>query len=820
MRGREGRCVGRPPRRRAGRGVGCEALEARWLFAAGDTDPSFVGGSAQGPLLQPYRTADVVVQADGKTLVCGTIGNDAEGFVVARYNLNGSKDTAFGPDHDGTVRTPFPPDSHARAMALQNDGKIVVVGTADDDTETRVVRYNPDGGLDRTFDGDGVVGIGGLVGVFSRLLIQTDGKILLGGNRDGGPYDPHSDLAFARLNPDGSPDLNFGVLGSRVVDFDADEEIAAMAFDYSGTAATNPDYGKVVVAATQYNADRTIASILVARLTTSGTLDTFGYDGRRGGFSDRDLPMTEACGLVVQDDGRVVVGGTVGGVSGSNLRDFLAVRFTHDGSRDSSFGGAGNASARADFGFRDRAADLLQLPSGALALAGSAASSERDSDGRAAIAYFTPDGLPDTRFGATAQRTYLLGTGVVQLARGPGRRFVAAGGSSLSATRVFDVGANLVYALALNPNTSEGKGPNGEDTAPVSRGFAVIRSERLPVPTRVYFDVTGTATAPGGTRAGGSPDYTADGMTFPIQFPGLPPGVPYVDIPANEVLANVIVTPREDALVEGNETADFTIRDNAAYEVGDPRTAHFVIADDDAPPPSVSEVYARGSAWRGDDYDPQNVTFKEYLASRGMGHAEYGYRLGAGAALPWTNVNQLVLRYSSPPADAGKPTAGVTVAGSDPDAGYAVASVAEIDPRTFVLTLDRPLATTAAGAAKGDRVRLAVAGNAAVQSYELRFNALPGDVNGSGLVDAFDYSEVKKRFFKDANAAPTGANDYGPLYDVDGSGSILAEDYSQVKKRFFAALPGVTALAAAPPATAPLRTAPVSRELLAAPAVL
>src|SRR5206468_7275616 len=104
------------------------------------------------------------------------------------------------------------------------------------------------------------------------------------------------------------------------------------------------------------------------------------------------------------------------------------------------------------------------------------------------------------------------------LAYGPGRRFVVAGGPAMHAARFFDTGANLVYAVTLNPTASE--------TGPTSRGFFVYRLERLPSPTRVYFDVGGTATAPF-FRARNA-DYTADGMAFPI--PILRHGsIPYVD---------------------------------------------------------------------------------------------------------------------------------------------------------------------------------------------------------------------------------------------------------------------------------------------------
>lgn len=69
---------------------------------------------------------------------------------------------------------------------------------------------------------------------------------------------------------------------------------------------------------------------------TPGDLDpSFGSGGKV--VTDVNVRANEATGAVIQADGKIVVGGTLGGTN----RDFLLVRYNADGSLDNSFGNAG-----------------------------------------------------------------------------------------------------------------------------------------------------------------------------------------------------------------------------------------------------------------------------------------------------------------------------------------------------------------------------------------------------------------------------------------------------------------------------------------------
>jgi hypothetical protein len=202
-------------------------------------------------------------------------------------------------------------------------------------------------------------------------------------------------------------------------------------------------------------------------------------------------------------------------------------------------------------------------------------------------------------------------------------------------------------------------------------------------------------------------------------------------------------------------------------------------------PPVVQDVYVRGSTWTS--------AFKAYLEGQGLGDDVFGYRVdnlsGNGAILPWTNVDEIVLRYSAPPAGGGVPQPG-TVALDGLRSDYPVSSVAQLDPQTFVLRLGRTLGALPAGGENGDRVRLSVPGAAAAgQDFNLALNVLQGDVDRTGSVVALDFSDVKARFFRSTASPGSGVTGYSVFRDVDGNGSIVASDFSLVKGRFFDDLP-------------------------------
>ena len=208
----------------------------------------------------------------------------------------------------------------------------------------------------------------------------------------------------------------------------------------------------------------------------------------------------------------------------------------------------------------------------------------------------------------------------------------------------------------------------------------------------------------------------------------------------------------------------------------------------DIVPPWVTEAYVRGSTW--------TQPFKNLMESQAHGDDAWGYRvdLRPDDVLPWTNVNEIVLRLNSPPVAWSPPNPNsVVLDGVRSD--YVVQSINQLDPVTFVFRLARPLGALPAGGENGDRVRLTMPGwGFNGTNYNLTLNVLQGDVNHAGetthSVVAADFSDVKNRFFRTTAApGPAGPTQYSIFHDVDGSGGILANDFSFVKARFFDSLP-------------------------------
>src|SRR6266571_4887567 len=167
----------------------------------------------------------LAVQVDGKIVVAGLAGNAMSQIwdvALLRYKANGLLDTdpitGFG-GGTGIVTTDIGSSSnYANAVAIQGDGKIVVVGNAfvnsfAGTSDIAVLRYNPDGSLDTTGFGSPNGYVTTNVGAFDNgfaVAVQTDNKIVVAGNADAGMGDR---LALLRYNADGGLDPGFGTSG-------------------------------------------------------------------------------------------------------------------------------------------------------------------------------------------------------------------------------------------------------------------------------------------------------------------------------------------------------------------------------------------------------------------------------------------------------------------------------------------------------------------------------------------------------------------------------------------------------------------------------
>jgi uncharacterized delta-60 repeat protein len=363
------------------------ALPQALRAADGDLDPSFgVGGKVATNLGFPAQAGTAIaLDADGRILVAGFTFDDTANidFAVARYLPDGSLDLTFGVN--GRVTTDFFGDFDLpNAMAIQTDGKIVLAGSATRRgtvSDLALARYNADGTLDSSFDGDGKVttDIFGEIGgdIAYAVAVQPDGRIVVAGS------------ALARYDPDGSPDQTFG-LGGVLPSSVFGEATGATAL------ALQAD-GKILVAGIfAQSGSATSDDWLVARFEPDGDPDvTFGSEGfvRTDFFGRGDV----ARALAVLPDGRIVAAGGAGDPEGPGAV-FAAARYLEDGSPDVTFSGDGRNTTNFP-GFDELAFGLTVQGDGKIVLAGTAANPDFSLD--FALARYDANGEEDSTFGTS-----------------------------------------------------------------------------------------------------------------------------------------------------------------------------------------------------------------------------------------------------------------------------------------------------------------------------------------------------------------------------------------------------------------------------------
>jgi uncharacterized delta-60 repeat protein len=324
--------VGRASTRR---GYGRFAL-ARYR-ANGHLDPAFGGdGSVTTNFAKREDSASAVaIQADGKIVAVGGADTTARVgvFAVARYDRDGTLDTTFG--GDGKVTTSFTGGHDAASdVAIQTDGKIVVVGTTGPG-EFALARFDPDGTLDTTFDSDGKVTTSVSAGTDSAdaVAIQADGKIVVAG--DSWTETGWDGIDVVRYETDGSIDTAFGTGGVATVEFTNGSPGGG---DGAGGVAIQSD-GKIVVAGDAGFCCEFTSSFGVARFDGDGTLDTtFSGNGKVvTNFTKND---DSAGDVAIQADGKIVAVG-VAGYQWGKIATFALVRYDTDGTLDRTFGNQG-----------------------------------------------------------------------------------------------------------------------------------------------------------------------------------------------------------------------------------------------------------------------------------------------------------------------------------------------------------------------------------------------------------------------------------------------------------------------------------------------
>ena len=306
--------------------VGASILVGAAAGAAGDLDPSWpAGGTTTKDIGGQDNAVAIAVQADGKLVVVGgtSAGSSFPTFVldagIARFNPDGFTDTSFGTG--GKVTTDFDGDFNtARSVAIQSDGKLLVAGQAGNFRRVTLTRYNVDGSLDAGFGSGGKVTELRLR-ISPALALQGDGKIVVaaGGQASLGG------VAVTRYTPTGAPDTTFGEGGIRITSLSTFSAANAVAIQADGR----------IVAAGVGGSD-----FVLVRYDQDGIPDpTFDDDGVLttdfGGFDG-------VWDVAMQADGKIVAAGWAGqGTGGPHI---AIARYEQDGDLDPTFGGDGRVT--------------------------------------------------------------------------------------------------------------------------------------------------------------------------------------------------------------------------------------------------------------------------------------------------------------------------------------------------------------------------------------------------------------------------------------------------------------------------------------------
>lgn len=265
----------------------------------GTVDPGFNPGAASGSSGSDGPANCLALLSDGSIVVAGTFYALAgqSRRNIGRLHADGSLDTNFNPYANGTIFS----------MAVQPDDKIVVAGdfttlTLAGQSRSRIARLNADGSLDLDFN----------PGADDRILslaLQPDRKILLGGS--------FTNLAgqtrnrIGRLNADGTldPDFNPGV----------DDQLYSQVY----AIAVQPD-GRILVGGSFTNLGGA-SRANIGRLNADGSVDT-GFNPGADGFVGT---------ITLQTDGKILAGGGFHNLGGQS-RDRIG-RLNADGTVDTSF---------------------------------------------------------------------------------------------------------------------------------------------------------------------------------------------------------------------------------------------------------------------------------------------------------------------------------------------------------------------------------------------------------------------------------------------------------------------------------------------------
>jgi len=345
--------------------------------ADGTPDPTFgQGGSTRIILFAQNHISNnlspsVALTPDKKIVVVRSIVDifpscgDGTRVVVIRMDHDGSLDPTFG--NGGFVFTTIKNKFDAGSIAVQRDGKVVVVGssgqrnTCGDELTAMfatLVRYQSNGQLDPTFGNGGVVRSIWLVGQpalismesnFSSLFIQENGLIVAAGTIETGEFGATSEMLIAEYLPTGELNPVFGSNGATMLTFDGPYQ------NFGASSLVVRENGRILAGGNAFlyqgnSAGSTLfdQAFVFAQFTPSGELDaTFANTGKvvvnvnpRPGSSPL-RPLDDLVKVMLDSKGDIYAAGMASAPGGKSEYAIDFVALNSDGSLKKNFGKGG-----------------------------------------------------------------------------------------------------------------------------------------------------------------------------------------------------------------------------------------------------------------------------------------------------------------------------------------------------------------------------------------------------------------------------------------------------------------------------------------------
>jgi|GEM_PF-5102751 len=339
-------------------------------------------------------SADRIVLVGRATVSPPTVSPRVAEMCVVRLLSNGEPDPSFG--QDGTLT--LTGAGEATGVAIDHQGRILISGS----DGLTAIRLTDSGALDPTFGEGGIASLHlGQESEARSIAVDSSGRVVLAGTTTtaGG-----SQVAAARFDADGRPDPSFAGIGYETLGPSGPPRRNV------ATGVVLDRLGRLVLSVTEGAEGNETA--LAGRLLPNGALDA--SFGDRGRVLLSPLGVAVANGIAVDQAGRVLVSGSVGGSFAGQA--FLA-RLGSDGALDASFGSGGVQSVPLEGGF------AIEVDSADRYLVAG-------STYYFAVARYLPEGAPPsppTRFRCRGRRATIVGTAGRDVLKGTKGRDVIVG---------------------------------------------------------------------------------------------------------------------------------------------------------------------------------------------------------------------------------------------------------------------------------------------------------------------------------------------------------------------------------------------------------